>query len=384
MNTIQIKRTAAGILAQWNAKNTGVDLELTHLQFGKALRDMNGLEVALSEPMDAAAILTGSKASPEQLRMLAQLVPSASYPCSEIGVWAGAPGLAGSVLYGYASIDSGSFTQIYEGEPMAMEFDMAISDNSGITIFVDASVAAFQSMLDALISTANPFSQYVLVESLATAEQARAGTENAAWMSPLRTAQAIEALVPYATENIPGRARFATDAETIAGSARNLVTHPAGVVAAMHAIVDAAINALVNSSPAALNQLNELAAAVGNDPSFATSVANALAEKLTQAQADGRYVRSVNGVGIDGAGNVGLTMHTIEAVDAIDVDVATQEPIADTTVHPSGGLWAWNRSLKDVLSYDGSNKALRLVRYWYGVEGTPTGCVDSSVCNCSS
>ncbi|HEH8119572.1 TPA: phage tail protein [Escherichia coli] len=45
------------------------------------------------------------------------------------------------------------------------------------------------------------------------------------------------------------------------------------------AFVMAAIAALVDSSPDALNTLNELAAALGNDPSFATTMTNALAGK---------------------------------------------------------------------------------------------------------
>ncbi|EFB7857465.1 phage tail protein [Escherichia coli] len=45
------------------------------------------------------------------------------------------------------------------------------------------------------------------------------------------------------------------------------------------AFVKSAIAALVASSPAALDTLNELAAALGNDPNFATTVTNALAGK---------------------------------------------------------------------------------------------------------
>ncbi|WP_436892013.1 phage tail protein [Escherichia coli] len=45
------------------------------------------------------------------------------------------------------------------------------------------------------------------------------------------------------------------------------------------AFVMAAIAALVDSSPDALNTLNELAAALGNDPNFATTMTNALADK---------------------------------------------------------------------------------------------------------
>ncbi len=49
------------------------------------------------------------------------------------------------------------------------------------------------------------------------------------------------------------------------------------------AFVQAAIAALVASSPAALDTLNELAAALGNDPNFATTITNALALKAPLA-----------------------------------------------------------------------------------------------------
>lgn len=49
------------------------------------------------------------------------------------------------------------------------------------------------------------------------------------------------------------------------------------------AFVQTALAALVNSSPAALDTLNELALALGNDPNFATSMANLLAAKAPLA-----------------------------------------------------------------------------------------------------
>jgi hypothetical protein len=49
------------------------------------------------------------------------------------------------------------------------------------------------------------------------------------------------------------------------------------------AFVQAALTALVDSSPAALDTLNELAAALGDDPNFATTMTNALALKAPLA-----------------------------------------------------------------------------------------------------
>ena len=49
------------------------------------------------------------------------------------------------------------------------------------------------------------------------------------------------------------------------------------------AFVQQEIAALVDSSPSALNTLNELAAAIGDDASFSTTVTNSIATKLPLA-----------------------------------------------------------------------------------------------------
>ncbi|MBJ9137855.1 phage tail protein, partial [Citrobacter farmeri] len=59
------------------------------------------------------------------------------------------------------------------------------------------------------------------------------------------------------------------------------------------AFVQAAIAALVASSPAALDTLNELAAALGNDPNFATTMTNALAGKMDKT-ANGKDIADVS------------------------------------------------------------------------------------------
>ncbi|MBK3051850.1 phage tail protein, partial [Klebsiella pneumoniae] len=58
------------------------------------------------------------------------------------------------------------------------------------------------------------------------------------------------------------------------------------------AFVQAAIAALVGSSPEALDTLNELAAALGNDPNFATTVTNSLAGKMDKS-ANGSDIENV-------------------------------------------------------------------------------------------
>jgi len=66
----------------------------------------------------------------------------------------------------------------------------------------------------------------------------------------------------------------------------NMATNSATQVASQQSIkayVDAEVSGLVDSSPAALNTLNELAAALGDDASFSSTVATSIGTKLAKA-----------------------------------------------------------------------------------------------------
>jgi hypothetical protein len=86
----------------------------------------------------------------------------------------------------------------------------------------------------------------------------------------------------------PGEGMTPDIVAAIAAADRPSGENPFGTISAISAL----IAALVNSSPAALDTLNELAAALGNDPNFATTIATALGGKeptlatMTQQQAE--------------------------------------------------------------------------------------------------
>lgn len=119
------------------------------------------------------------------------------------------------------------------------------------------------------------------LSALATQAEAVAGTDNTKWMTPLRVAQAIVALatVAAASETVSGKVELATVAETITGTDTVRATHPAGVKAA----INAAVAAVIDSSPTTLDTLNELAAALGDDPNFATTIMTQLGGKASLA-----------------------------------------------------------------------------------------------------
>ncbi len=56
--------------------------------------------------------------------------------------------------------------------------------------------------------------------------------------------------------------------------------------------VDTAVSGLINSAPAALDTLNELAAALGNDPNFATTIATQMGSKVSADSAN--YIKSAS------------------------------------------------------------------------------------------
>ncbi|ELD7983131.1 phage tail protein [Enterobacter hormaechei subsp. steigerwaltii] len=91
------------------------------------------------------------------------------------------------------------------------------------------------------------------------------------------------------------------------------------------AFVQAAIAALVDSSPGALDTLNELAKALGNDPNFATTMTNALAGKMDKS-ASGADIADISAF----LNNLGLG-----AGSALPVGVPVPWPLAAA---PAGWL----------------------------------------------
>jgi hypothetical protein len=99
--------------------------------------------------------------------------------------------------------------------------------------------------------------------------------------------------------------------------------------AASPADIAAAIAALVNSSPATLDTLNELAAALGNDANFATTITNALALKAPLDSA----TESAKGL--------------IELATAAEAQAMTDDVRALTAAKLSAAFQGSNQSLAD-------------------------------------
>jgi hypothetical protein len=120
--------------------------------------------------------------------------------------------------------------------------------------------------------------------------------------------------------------------------------------AATKGYVDSAVSALVDSAPEALDTLNELAAALGDDPNFATTVASSIGEKLAKASnlsdlTDASAART----------NLGVAIGTdVQAHDATLDALAGVTVAADKVIYATGAdtfattdLTSYGRSLID-------------------------------------
>uniref|UniRef100_UPI001558732A phage tail protein n=1 Tax=Cronobacter sakazakii TaxID=28141 RepID=UPI001558732A len=150
--------------------------------------------------------------------------------------------------------------------------------------YVDDKVLELKVYVDDLMAkhlvAADPHTQYAPKESPTLTGTPKAPTapagNNSTQIANTAFVQAIAAALnsalalkaPLASPGLTGTPTAPTAAQT-ANNTQIATT----------AFVKAALAGLVGSSPAALDTLNELAAALGNDPNFATTMTNALAGK---------------------------------------------------------------------------------------------------------
>jgi hypothetical protein len=97
--------------------------------------------------------------------------------------------------------------------------------------------------------------------------------------------------------------------------------------AATKVYVDTSISNLIDSSPALLDTLNELAAALGDDPNFATTMTNALATKLnlsggTMSGAIAMGSNKITGLGTPTASGDATTKTYVDTADALKLNLS--------------------------------------------------------------
>ncbi|EIZ9483982.1 phage tail protein [Cronobacter sakazakii] len=150
--------------------------------------------------------------------------------------------------------------------------------------YVDDKVLELKLYVDDLmakhIAANDPHTQYAPKESptltgTPKAPTAAAGTNT----TQIASTAFVQAVATVLNNALALKAPLASPALTGTPTAPTAAQTVNNTQVATTAFVKAAIAGLVGSSPAALDTLNELAAALGNDPNFATTMTNALAAK---------------------------------------------------------------------------------------------------------
>ncbi|WP_313453335.1 hypothetical protein [Stutzerimonas nitrititolerans] len=143
-NFIDIKITNAGRAAAFNAESTGIELQLTHVAFGRGSKAPTGTEVAMLDEIKRVTIGGGSRVADAQVRVWAVWSDEEQGDIYEIGVY------AGDVLFGYYSREDGVLigSKNLSG-PYVFYYDWALVDipSNSINVVVDPEASVALMML---------------------------------------------------------------------------------------------------------------------------------------------------------------------------------------------------------------------------------------------
>jgi hypothetical protein len=125
--------------------------------------------------------------------------------------------------------------------------------------------------------------------------------------------------------------------------------------------ITTAITNLIDGSPVALDTLNELAAAINDDASYAATITTALGLKAPKA--DPTFTGTVYGIDktMVGLANVDNTTDALKPVStatqtALDLKLNLSDPAVDYYVTASGGLYVVNGVSNDLISFEKGKK----------------------------
>ncbi|CQD62862.1 tail fiber protein [Yersinia enterocolitica] len=283
-----------------NAAALGTPLQITHMAVG----DGGG---ALPIPNPAQTQLVGEKrrAALNSLSIdeanSSQIIAEQVIPETDGGWWIREIGLfdKDGVLIAIANCPETYKPQLQEGSGRTQTVRMVliVSSTDAITLKIDPSVvlatrkyvddqvivvkAYTDDLMEKHLAATDPHSRYAPKASPAltgkpTAPTA-AKTDNSTQLAT--TAHVKQSLAEYAPLASPALTGTPTTPTPAVGNNTQQV--------ASAAFVQAAISALVASSPTTLDTLKKLADALGNDPDFTTTMTDALAAKMDKAKNGG-------------------------------------------------------------------------------------------------
>jgi len=328
--------TDAGKAAALAASNNGLALTLDAVSFGTGAYTPTGKETALVKEIKRVKVGSSARVTNNQIRMTSVWPADTSTgTINEVAFW------AGNVLFAVWSRTTGPLGSKTSGVAFVLVNDISFDQlpSSSLTVSVDPDSALVLAMLAAHEAATNPHPNYVLISTVDSnyggtaqplmdgtskvgaskrfaredhvhpTDTTRAPVEAPSFTGPVSMAGtlAVAGMATLAAITVNGAAALksslsvagaavlsgtlsvaglATLASATVTGALNVPTQAVGnntTLAASTAFVSTAIANLINSAPGALDTLNELADAIGDDPNFAATMTNALALKAPLA-----------------------------------------------------------------------------------------------------
>ncbi|EEN1041824.1 TPA: hypothetical protein ACGEPX_002697 [Salmonella enterica] len=245
--------TDAGRQAIINASNTGTEkVEIKSVGIGSSYYITSPEQTDIHDEIKRITSIGGAVISPDTIHVSAKDDSPDEYVVHTVGLYT----------------DKNILFAVYSRR-------MPIINKSSATVMLISSDITFKSLDTANITFGDvvfinpPASESVVgVSRFATAEEVEEGLDPAIAVSAKRLKGELDKKANLDSPNLTGTPTAPTTDES--DNSQKIATT---------AFVRAAIAALVDSSPGALDTLNELAAAIGNDPNFATTMLNALGGK---------------------------------------------------------------------------------------------------------
>ncbi|WP_251848700.1 phage tail protein [Atlantibacter hermannii] len=288
--------TTLGAAKLANAMALGTKLEITTMAVG------DGGGVLPTPDASQTAIVGEQRRAPINMLSIdaanpGQIIAEQVIPENEGGFWIRTIGLydKDGTLIAVANCPETYKPQLQEGSGRTQTIRMIliVSNTDAITLKIDPSVvlatrkyvddrtievkAYADELMAAHLAAANPHNQYA-----PKASPALTGTPTAP--TPVKTDNTTKlATTAHVKQVVADYAPLANPALTGKPTAPTAAQTSNDTQLATTAFVKAAITALIDSSPAAMDTLNELAAALGNDPNFATTMTTELSKKMDKA-----------------------------------------------------------------------------------------------------
>lgn len=248
---------------------------------------------------------------------------STGFYCREIGVWAKIGDNGTEQLFAYTYAENASYTpSSNQYNEKRIRIGLGVDANVNVTIKFNSEVYLTRQELED--HKTDPTAHEDIRQKFNDYATKTGGGASGTWgINISGNAATATKATQDGNGNIIADTYLKKSGDTVTGTL-NVPTQDAtdnSTKVANTAFVQSAVSKLVNSAPATLDTLNELATALGNDPNFATTVTNMISQKADNTVVDNKI--ALHNTDATAHGNIIKTVPIISILTGICNDGGT-------------------------------------------------------------